>query len=111
MSGFTQFSDDAQDIEREMAIKGVVLGIDWNNAQMVRQLAKEALAHNAGEVGTLVQESTTTEARAKAELFALAGLMLKTMENSAETGIHTHGGPVWKSLGKAMLEEAGFLER
>jgi len=44
--------------------------------------------------------------RAKAELFGLAALMLRIMEKSADDGVLTHGGPAWKSFGRALWEES-----
>ena len=37
---------------------------------------------------------------AKAELFALASLMLRAMENAAQEGRDVHAGEVWKAFGK-----------
>ena len=31
--------------------------------------------------------------------------MLLTMKQSAEVGVHTHGGPTWKAFGRALMEE------
>ena len=45
--------------------------------------------------------------KARGELFAFGVLMLRTMQESAETGLHTHGGPAWKAFGGALIEEAG----
>ena len=35
-------------------------------------------------------------------VFGLAGIMLKTMEESAEIGVESHGGTAWKSFARAL---------
>ena len=110
MSGFEHFSENAAELEHEIAVRGVVLGIDWDDPAEVRALAREALAGGAGHTSGLL-DSDELESRARGELFALAVLMLRTMEESADTGVHTHGGRVWKSFGKALIEEASLLPR
>jgi hypothetical protein len=45
---------------------------------------------------------------AKVDLFGLAGIMLKTMEESASTGIMSHGGGAWKAFAKALWAEKEF---
>lgn len=104
MSGFEHFDRDAQELEREIAKLGVALGIDWDHHSAVRALAREALLGGALHIEELVRSDDPTE-RAKGELFALGVMMLRTMEDSAEEGIHTHGGPCWKAFGRALIEE------
>jgi hypothetical protein len=105
MSGFGHFDRNAQELEREIIRRGILLGIDWDDAAAVRALAREALegdsAHNLEAL-----RSPDRLRRARAELFALAALMLRTMQQSAAIGVHTHGGPVWKAFGRALIEEA-----
>lgn len=105
MSGFGHFDRDAQELEREIVRRGIALGIDWNDAAAVRALAREALACDPA-CNLEALRSPDLKRRARAELFALAALMLRTMTQSAEFGVHTHGGPVWKTLGRALIEEA-----
>ena len=109
MSGFEAFSETAQQIEREIAIKGVVLGVDWSNEHAVRELAREALTYHADPSALQSLHDQTPLERAKIELFGLTVLMLNTMTESAEEGVHTHGGVIWKRLGKALLEESGAI--
>lgn len=101
MAAFENYAEEARRIEREMARQGVVLGIDWEDEVAVRLLAREALAWTANH------PATTAEDRAKWELFALAQLMLKVMAESAGEHIHTHGGALWKSFGRALWLESG----
>ncbi len=102
MPGFENFSREAQDIEREIVRHGLVLGIDWDDAAQVRILAREALA--VRNVGGLPDDP---RGMAKLELFGLTQLMLTVMRQSADEGMHTHGGPAWKALARALWQEAG----
>ena len=106
MIGFEDFSRDAAELEHEICKLGVALGLDWADHAAVRALAREALEGGAEHVETLVR-SHDPVARARGELFALAVVMLSTMQDSAGQGIHTHGGPCWKAFGRALIEEAG----
>jgi hypothetical protein len=99
----------SDDIALEIERKGIILGIDWQNEAQVRALANEALTHSK-EGARLAQASPTDfQARAKVELFGLAALMLKTMQQSANEGIVTHGNPVWKAFAKALWSESERL--
>ncbi len=108
MAGFENYAQDTKDIELEIERKGVALGIDWKNEEAVRALAREALDFS----------STTEDARkidathldytrlAKLELFGLAGLMLRTMQDSAaDAGFESHGGDAWKAFARALWAE------
>ncbi|MCB1888085.1 MAG: hypothetical protein KDH20_10810 [Rhodocyclaceae bacterium] len=109
MAGFEPYARDARDIEREIAIRGLALGIDWQDANVVRTLAHELMSGGAATIQALARDPDPRK-RAKGELFAFAILMQQTMAESAEEGIHTHGGPVWKALGRALYEAAGGAE-
>ena len=99
MSGFENFSRQAEAIELEIERKGIALGIDWNDAATVAGLAREALAFNAKSLDCNFDDP---QLHARHELFGLAQLMLRVMEESAHEKIHTHGGPVWKIFGGAL---------
>lgn len=107
MPGFENYRGDAADIEREIVRMGLVLGIDWSDVGAVRQLAREALSchHFASESG---RQPSDSRAAAKLELFALAQLMMTLMRQSADEGLHTHGGPAWKALARALWQESGM---
>lgn len=105
MIGFENFARDAEDLEHQICMLGVAIGLDWTDQTAVRALAREALDGGAAHVEALVRSQDRTE-RARGELFGLGVIMLKTMEESAEMGIHTHGGPCWKAFGKALIEES-----
>jgi hypothetical protein len=103
MSGFENYAREALDLEREIIRHGIALGIDWNDPQAVRQLARAALAHPA--VTSI--PAGDRQALAREELFGLINLMLRVMAESAGNGIETHGGAVWKTLARALWAERG----
>lgn len=109
MSGFEPYARDAAAIEQEIAKRGLAIGVDWSDEVQVRALARELLNGGATHVQALVRDSDLCR-RARGQLFALAILMQQTMAESAENGVHTHGGPVWKALGRALVQE-GELSR
>lgn len=102
MSGFENYSREALQIEHEIERKGVVLGIDWNDAVQVRELAREALDCKLGADNC---EPDDPQDRARIELFGLAQLMLTVMKESAKDNIHTHGGTAWKAFAHALWTE------
>lgn len=102
MSGFENYSREAALIEHEIGTKGVILGIDWNNAVQVRELARQALDCKLGAVDCEPDEPLD---RARFELFGLAQLMLTVMKESANEDIDTHGGPAWKAFARALWAE------
>lgn len=104
MANFENFAAEAQQLESEIARKGVIIGIDWENEAQVRKLAKQALACH-GETIQLDCNPSSPEGMAKLELFGLAQLMLKVMQQSADDGMLTHGGAVWKSFARALWQE------
>ncbi|MBL8447097.1 MAG: hypothetical protein JNJ44_06750 [Zoogloeaceae bacterium] len=102
--GIEFFARNAEDLEHEIAKLGVVLGLDWADVPALRSLAREALDGGAGHVQDLVR-SPDPSRHAKGELFAIAVMMLRVLEESAEEGIPAHGGPCWKAFGKALYQE------
>jgi hypothetical protein len=105
MAGFENYVEEAKEIELEIERKGIVLGIDWTNDVQVRTLAKEALDQSAAEIKLSASSPIDRKLMAKVDLFGLAGIMLKTMEECAGVGFECHGGPAWKAFGKALWAE------
>ena len=105
MAGFEPYTREAMQLEAEIARCGVVLGIDWQNETTVRLLAHELVNGGSEHIRALARSENTRE-KAKGQLFALAILMQQTMAESAEYGIHTHGGEIWKALGSAIMRES-----
>ena len=106
MSGFENYARNVAEIESEIVRKGIVLGIDWSDVGEVRALAREALDHLGDAVRMAAAHPDDHQLMAKVDLFGLAGIMLKTMEESASVGIESHGGPAWKAFAKALWAEA-----
>lgn len=105
MTGFEHFERDATELEREILMRGILLGLDWSDHAQMRRLAREALEGGPQHTQALLRDPDP-QRRARGELFALGVLMLRTMQGSAQTGIHTHGGRAWKAFGRALIEEA-----
>ena len=105
MTGFENYTENTREIELEIERKGIVLGIDWTDDVQVRALAREALDHSAAEVKLVAASPQDRKLMAKVDLFGLAAIMLKTMEECAGVGFECHGGPAWKALGKALWAE------
>ena len=105
MAGFENYAEEVREIEQEIERKGIVLGLDWNDDGQVRALAREAFDHAAGEAHVSATGPLDYKLMAKLDLFGLAGIMLKTMEESATIGIESHGGPAWKAFAKALWAE------
>ncbi|MCK9284761.1 MAG: hypothetical protein M0P39_10815 [Rhodocyclaceae bacterium] len=106
MANFENFAAEAEQLESEIARKGIIVGIDWDNEPQVRKLARQALACH-GETIQLDCNPSSPEGMAKLELFGLAQLMLKVMEQSADGGVLTHGGKAWKAFARALWQEMG----
>jgi hypothetical protein len=105
MAGFENYGEEAREIELEIERKGIVLGVDWNDDVQVRALAREALDHAIAKTHISASGPIDHRLMAKLDLFGLAGIMLKTMEESAEIGVESHGGTAWKSFARALWAE------
>ncbi|TVO57608.1 hypothetical protein [Denitromonas halophila] len=103
MSGFENYQRDATALDREMVVRGLVLGLDWDDEAQMMALAREALSSTPKHIEALARDPNP-RLKAKGELFALGVLMLKTMAESAAIGIHSHGGHAWKAFGHALLQ-------
>lgn len=105
MSGFGHYARTAKEVEQEMIRRGIALGLDWSDSAALRALAREALSCTS-ECRLGLLRNPDYAQRGKGELFALSELMLSTMRQSAQIGVHTSGGPVWKAFGRALYEES-----
>ena len=108
MSGFEHFTRDACELEREILKRGILLDLDWSDRATMRRLARESLQGGSDHTQALLADPDP-RLRARGELFALGVLMLRVMEESADTGVHTHGGLAWKAFGSALIEESEVL--
>lgn len=105
MAGFENYGADTGEIELEIERKGIVLGVDWSDEVQVRALAREALDHLQKDITIATSGQLDYKLLAKVDLFGLAGMMLKTMEESASIGMESHGGDAWKAFAKALWAE------
>ncbi len=106
MSGFENYSQDTRAMELEIERKGIALGIDWSDEVQVRALAREALDFKPDAVHLAADHQVDPQQMARLDLFGLAGLMLKTMQESAELGFESHGGDAWKAFARALWAES-----
>lgn len=106
MPAFENYIREAEEIEREISRKGLVLGIDWEDEVQVHALAREALDYKDEDRAKLDARGKDARLLAKIEIFGLAHLMLSVMRQSADEGMFTHGGPVWKALARALWKES-----
>ena len=69
MSGFGNYARRAKEIEREIFLRGLALGVDWDDPIRLRALARHALSCKPGCVDSLFR-SALSEDKLTAELFA-----------------------------------------
>lgn len=105
MAGFENYGVSTKAIEQELVRKGIALGLDWSDEVAVRALAREAIRHMARDLDMVRRSRADLITKTKVDLFGLAGLMLKTMEESAGQGIESHGGLAWKAFARALWAE------
>lgn len=112
MNGFNLLHDTqgAAEIETQIERLGIALGINWDDELQVKALAREALYHSKEALAQFSQHHDDYQLKAKIELFGLAALMMQIMANSADEGVHTHGGAAWKSFSKALMHEQGDID-
>jgi len=108
MAGYENYGESTKEIEQEIERMGIVLGIDWTDEHQVRTLAREAVNHLQDDLKAAASNPHDYKLRAKIDLFGLAGIMLKTMTESAENGLQSHGGDAWKAFAKALWAEAAL---
>lgn len=104
MSGFEHYPQEIRALELALERMGVALGIDWSDDAQVRALAREALS-GEGERTMAAAAKGERAALARAELFGLAALMTKSLQESADEGVASAGGPAWRSFSSALLDE------
>ncbi|MBI3902959.1 MAG: hypothetical protein HY306_08490 [Nitrosomonadales bacterium] len=99
MSQIENHWTEVSQIEIELTRKMVALGLDWHDATAMQQLAAECKAFGPADAQA-AYTSKDMQRITRAQLFALASLMLQTMGNAAEEDREVHGGEVWKAFGK-----------
>ena len=98
MSQIENHHDEIARIETELQRKMIALGLDWHSEAAMKALASECKAFRPADADA-AYASHDRERITKAEVFALASLMLGAMENAANEGRVVHGGEVWKAFG------------
>jgi hypothetical protein len=96
--------DEVSNIETELRRHMIALGLDWQNEVSMMQLAVECKAFKSSHAQAAFASHDRVQ-KTKAEIFALASLMLRTMENAAGENREVHAGEVWKSFGKHLYED------
>ncbi|MBK7662007.1 MAG: hypothetical protein IPJ21_00390 [Sterolibacteriaceae bacterium] len=104
MSGFEHYPQETRALELALERMGVALGIDWLDDAQVRALAHEALSDECKRTMAAAAKGERA-ALARADLFGLAALMVKTLQESADEGVASSGGPAWRSFSGALLAE------
>ena len=79
--------------------------MDRSDEVQIRALAREALDHLQEDITVAASGQVDDKLLAKVDLFGLAGIMLKTMEESASIGIMSHGGDACRAFAKALWAE------
>lgn len=104
MADFEQFNDVSAGICTEIERKLIALNIDWHDETGLRALAREALSYDPAK-GFDIADAGNPERLARLQLYGLVGLMLKTMEGSAQEGREIHGSDAWKAFAHALWSE------
>lgn len=99
MSQIENHYHEVSQLELELMRHMIALGLDWHDEFVMIQLAAECKKFGPANAKA-AYASGDRELKTKAELFALASLMLRTMESAATDDRDVHGGEVWKAFGK-----------
>lgn len=91
--------DEVTQIETELMRRMVALGLDWHDEAAMTQLATECKTFGPANAQA-AYASHDQRLITKAELFALASVMIRTMESAARDERDVHGGEVWKAFAK-----------
>jgi hypothetical protein len=99
MSQIENHRDEVSQIETELMRHMIALGLDWHDEAAMTQLASECKVFGPADAQA-AYASNEQRLITKAELFGLASVMIRTMENAALEQRDVHGGEVWKAFGK-----------
>jgi hypothetical protein len=104
---------DAREISGTIERLLIALGIDHHDDAAMRALAEEALDQAKVQVTMEKASHGDRQALVRAELFGLAHLMMRTMEESArEDGFSiTSGNEAWKAFGRALYKQGSIPPR
>lgn len=99
MSQIENHWDEIAQIETELKRHMIALGLDWHDESAMKRLAAECKAFGPAQAKA-AYASKDRQQQTRAELFALASVMIRTMESAARDDRDVHGGEVWKAFGK-----------
>lgn len=99
-----RYGQDADAVSLEITRRLIALGADWDNPAQMRTLAEEMLDETALHRIREQAAGGDHQAQAKLDLFGLSGIMLMTMEHSADQGILAHGNDAWKAFARALWQ-------
>jgi hypothetical protein len=103
MSGFGHYDQTVAELENAIAIRCVVIGLDWTDNTQMYALASEALQCTT-EQHLAMLHAPDAQTRARGNLFALAVLMFDTLRQSAQSGLFVEGSGICKALNRAFDE-------
>lgn len=106
MADFENYPVVAARIALEIERKMIALEVDWHNDLALRNLAVQIMAHDPRQ--GYIAGSPGDEASILKELSGLVGLMLRTMEESAQGGEEVSGSDAWKALARALWATKEF---
>jgi hypothetical protein len=104
MSEIENHYNEVSSIETELKRHMIALGLDWHDEVTMIRLAAECKAFKSAHAQAAYSSHDRTQ-KTKAELFALASLMLTTMASAASDNREVHAGEVWKAFGKHLYDE------
>ena len=103
---FEDRTREAKEISMEIERKLIALGIDREDTLAMADLAREALDPAKMNEERVKAETGDRTALTRFELFGLADLMLKVMEESAiEDHFKVSGNDYWKAFARALYAQ------
>lgn len=99
MSQIENHWDEVAHIETELMRYMTALGLDWHDEAAMLQLATECKTFGPGNAQA-AYASNDQRLITRAKLFAMASMMIQTMESAARDNRDVHGGVIWKAFAK-----------
>lgn len=103
MSGFGHYDRTVAELENEIAIRCIAIGLDWTDDTQMHALASEALQCTT-EQHLAMLHAPDAQTRARGNLFAFAVLMFDTLRQGAQSGLFVEGSGICKALNRAFDE-------
>ncbi|MCL2162365.1 MAG: hypothetical protein FWH56_10850 [Betaproteobacteria bacterium] len=109
MTGFGHYDRTVAEIEKEIALCCILLGLDWTDEAQVRTLIDGCL-RSTSEQHLDMLRAPDKQTRIRGKLFALLALLLDTMRQSAQAGIKATGSRLCQALNRAFIEAYDRLD-